>query len=110
MATVKRTIRGEKYDIAAVVDEAISTVDAQPLNTEDARNYLRIMGHTAPTDELVNRVAREKAILARMQRATGASFSGQLGKISFDDRNEAIRQANAYLDRRNQGQRSRWGK
>lgn len=110
MATEKRTIRGEKYDIAAVVDEAIATVDGQPLNTDDARDYLRIMGHTAPTDELVNRVAREKAILAKMQKITGASFGGQLGKISFDNRDEAIRQSNAYLNRRNQAHRSRWGK
>ena len=108
--TTKRTIRGEKYDIAAVVDEAIAAVNSQPLDTADARSYLLRMGHTAPADELINRVAREKAILTRKQKTTGATFTGQLGKISFDNRDKAIEQANAYLDRRNQGHRSRWGK
>lgn len=110
MSTTKRTIRGERYDIAAVVDESIAAVDAGTLDTADADAYLRRMGHTAPAPELVARVAREKAILARMQKATGASFSGQLGNISFENRDTAIRQANAYLDRRNQGHRSRWNK
>ena len=110
MSNSKRTIRGEQYDIAKLVDDAIAAVDSQPLDTDDARNCLRIMGHTAPTDELVSRVAREKAILTRMQKATGASFTGQLGKISFDNRDKAIEQSNAYLNRRNAGHRSRWGK
>lgn len=110
MTTAKRTIRGEQYNIAQVVDEAIAAVDAAELNTADADAYLRRMGHTAPASELVNRVAREKAILARMQKLTGASFTGQLGKISFDDRDKAIEQSNAYLNRRNAGHRSRWGK
>jgi hypothetical protein len=109
MAT-KRTIRGEKYDIAALIDDAISHVDSSPLDTANAKNYLRLMGHTAPTEELINRVAREMAILKRLSRATSANFDGQIGKISFDNRDKAIEQANAYLDRRNQAHRSRWGK
>lgn len=110
MATQKRTIRGEQYNIAQLVDDAIAAVDASTLDTADADAYLRIMGHTAPAPELVARIAREKAILTRMQKATGASFTGQLGKISFDNRGKAIEQANAYLNRRNQGHRSRWNK
>ena len=110
MATAKRTIRGEKYNIENLIDEAITTADAGELDTTAADAYLRRQGHTAPTAELVNRVARDMAILAVMQRQTGATFTGQIGKISFDDRDRAIAQSNAYLDRRNQGQRSRWGK
>ncbi len=110
MATAKRTIRGEQYNIAQLVDEAIAAVDASTLDTADADAYLRRMGHTAPTDELVSRVAREKAILTKLEKATGASLTGQLGKISFDNRDRAIEQANAYLNRRNQGHRSRWNK
>lgn len=110
MATAKRTIRGEQYNIAQLVDDAIATVDAGTLNTADADAYLRRMGHTAPDSELVNRVARDMAILKRMEKVTGASFTGQLGKIGFDNRDKAIEQSNAYLNRRNQGHRSRWGK
>ncbi len=108
--TDKRTIRGEKYDIAAVVDNAIATVDAGTLDITDAEAYLRRMGHTAPAPELVNTVARDTAILNLMTRATGASFSGQIGKISFANRDLAIEQANAYLNRRNAGHRAQWGK
>lgn len=110
MSSTKRTIRGEQYNVSQIVDEAIAAVDAGTLDTADADAYLRRMGHTAPAPELVNRVAREKAILARMQKATGASFTGQLGNISFESRDKAIEQANAYLNRRNAGHRSRWNK
>lgn len=110
MATAKRTIRGEQYNIAQVVDEAIAAVDAQAIDTTDADAYLRRMGHTAPATELVNQVARDMAILTKLEKVTGASFTGQLGKISFDNRDKAIDQANAYLNRRNAGHRSRWGK
>lgn len=110
MSSNKRTIRGEQYNVSQIVDEAIAVVDAGTLDTADADAYLRRMGHTAPATELVNRVAREKAILAVLARQTGAAFNGQLGNISFADRDRAIEQANAYLNRRNAGHRSRWGK
>ncbi len=106
----KRMIRGEKYSIEQVVDSAIATVDAGTLDTEAARGYLMRAGHTNPVDELVNTVARDTAILNLMTRTTGASFNGQIGKISFADRDRAIEQANAYLNRRNAGHRSRWNK
>jgi len=108
MTTQKRTIRGEKHDIAALVDGAMATAGAG--NLADAEAYLRRCGHTNPDAALIARVARERAILIILERQTGATFTGQIGKISFDDRDQAIRQANAYLDRRNQGHRSRWGK
>lgn len=106
----KRTIRKEKYNIEQLVDEAIATVDAGTLDTDAASAYLRRMGHTNPAEELINTVARDTAILNLMTRTTGASFNGQLGKITFANRDRAIEQANAYLNRRNAGHRSRWGK
>ena len=59
--------------------------------------------------ELVNRYARDAAVLAELQRTTGTAFSGQIGKIGFDN-GGAVRQVNAYLNRRIQGQRNQWGK
>lgn len=105
--TTKRTIRGEKYDVAQLVNDAIAT--AQP-DTVAATAALQRMGHASPAPELVNRYARDYAILAELQRATGAAFSGQMGKIGFDNVGTAIQQVNAYLNRRNAGNRSRWGK
>lgn len=105
--TTKRTIRGEKYDVAQLVRDAM--VAAQP-DTAAATAALQRMGHAAPAPELVSRYARDYAILAELQRATGAAFSGQIGKIGFDNVDAAIQQVNAYLNRRNAGHRSRWGK
>lgn len=103
----KRTVRGEKYDVAQLVNDAMNV--AQP-DTAAATAALQRMGHASPAPELVNRYARDRAILVELERTTGAAFSGQVGKISFDNVDTATRQVNAYLDRRNAGQRSRWGK
>ena len=106
MAT-RRIIRGEKYDVAQLVNDAMAT--ARP-DTTAAQAALRRMGHTNPAPELVGRYARDAAILAELQRTTGAAFNGQIGKIGFDNVDTAIRQVNAYLNRRNAGHRSEWGK
>ena len=110
MATAKRTIRGEQYNIETLVDSAIAAADSRTLDTEKARNSLAFLGNRNPSDAIVNQYARESAILAELQQATGAAFSGQVGKIGFANRDKAIAQVNAYLDRRNAGHRSRWGK
>lgn len=107
MAT-KRTIRGEKYNVAELVDNAIAAVDGRTLDTNDARESLARLGHRSPSNCLVNQYARESAILAELQRTTGAAFSGQIGKIGFSSRDRAIEQVNAYLDRRNSAQRAGW--
>ena len=108
MTTAKRTIRGEQYNISELVDNAIATADSKPLNTDAARKSLQFLGHTAPPEDLVNQYARESAILAELQRTTGAAFSGQIGKIGFSSRDRAIEQVNSYLSRRNSAQRARW--
>lgn len=105
--TAKRQIRGEKYDVAQLVNDAMAA--AKP-DTMAATAALQRMGHAAPAAELVSRYARDCAVLAELQRMTGAAFSGQIGKIGFDNVDAAIRQVNAYLNRRNAGHRSQWGK
>lgn len=110
MTTAKRTIRGEKYNVAELVDSAIAAADGRTLDTDAARKSLALLGNRNPSDAVVNQYARESAILAELQRETGAAFSGQVGKIGFANRDKAIAQVNSYLDRRNAGQRSRWGK
>ena len=104
----KRTIRGEQYNVSEIVDSAISAIASAQLDTEAARVSLSYMGHTNPANSLVEKYAREKAILTELQRVTGANFQGQIGKISFDSRDKAIEQANRYLNRRNAGHRARW--
>lgn len=108
MATTKRTIRGEQYNIGDLVDGAIATIDGRTLDTSAAREALARLGHRNPADALVNQYARESAILAELQRTTGAAFSGQIGKISFANRERAIEQVNNYLSRRNSAQRAGW--
>lgn len=108
--TDKRTIRGERYNISELVDSATATVDGQTLDTDAARNALARLGHRNPADAVVQQYARESAILSELERSTGAHFGGQIGKISFANRDRAIDQVNAYLNRRIAGQRSRWGK
>lgn len=107
MTATKRIIRGEKYDVAQLVSEALGA--AQP-DTAAAAAALQRMGHAAPSDELVSRYAHDVAVLAQLQRLTGAAFSGQIGKISFADNAKAVEQVNSYLNRRNAGYRSQWGK
>ena len=110
MATAKRTIQGEKYNVAELVDNAIAAAAGRTLDTDAARRSLALLGNRNPSDALVNQYAQESAILAELQRETGAEFSGQVGKIGFANRDKAIAQVNSYLDSRNAGQRSRWGK
>ena len=60
-------------------------------------------GHTAPTAELVNRVARDMAILAVMQPRRAPRSPARSGKSALTTATGQIAQSNAYLDRRNQG-------
>lgn len=110
MAIAKRTIRGEQYNIEALVDGAIAAVEGRTLDTDAARQSLAFLGHRNPSDAVVEQYARESAILAELQHTTGAAFKGQIGKIGFANRDNAIAQVNSYLNRRNAGHRSRWGK
>jgi hypothetical protein len=103
----KRIIRGEKYDVAQLVNNAMAA--AKP-DTAAATAALQRMGHANPDARLVERYARDAAVLAELQRTTGAAFDRQIGKIGFDNQVKAVQQVNAYLNRRIAGRRSQWGK
>lgn len=104
----KRTIRGEQYSVSQIVDNAISAAGAATLDTESARQSLMRLGHRNPNDTLVNQYAREVAILRLLEKATGAHFSGQIGKISFSSREKTIQDVQDYLSRRVSGQHANW--
>jgi hypothetical protein len=107
-----RTIRGEKFNTADLVNAAIAATrelsETGKLDMATAQQSLRRLGHTTPTDDLVLRYATQSAMLKILGSRTEANFDGQIGKWNMSSA-EAIHQAmNAYLDRRNQGQRARW--
>jgi hypothetical protein len=83
----KRQIRGEQYNVAELVQNAMN--GAQNVTGAD----------------------RDKAILRNLAQATGAwGFAGQFGKIRFDNVVHAVADVNAYLSRRNAANHSRWTK
>ena len=104
----KRQINSQKYNIPQIVSEAITAVDSMTLDLSLARQALTNLGHRNPAEELVALYARESAILMTLGKLTGANFSGQVGKISFDNREQAIASLGSYLNRRIQGQHARW--
>jgi hypothetical protein len=106
--TTKRTVNGQQYNIAQVVDEAVAAADATSPDLEAARQSLARLGHRNPSDEIVTRYARETAILETLSNITGAAFSSQIGKISFTSRERTIADVESYLNRRIQGQHARW--
>lgn len=112
--TTKRTVNGQRFSIPELVDSALAAADARMASAywggeiERAQQSLRYMGHSSPDEALVTRYARETVILTALQKVTGANFSGQIGKIGFSSREQAIADVESYLNRRNQGQRSRW--
>lgn len=84
----KRQIRGEKHNVAELVQNAMVAIDS--LTFDNAKS-------------------RDAALLRELAKATGAwGFEGQLGKIDFSSTEKAISDVNAYLSRRNQAHRSRW--
>jgi hypothetical protein len=109
-----RTINGEKFDTAQLVNETIEQVrslsDAGNLDLASARKSLSYLGQLNPSDDLVLRYATQVAMLKILGGKTNANFEGQIGKWNMSSA-ETIHQAmSAYLDRRIQGQRSRWNR
>jgi hypothetical protein len=105
----KRQIKGAEYNVAELVENAITAADGQTLNLENARTRLAYIGNRNPTDEQVIRYARETFILNKLAQATGAyGFENQIGKIDFSSTEKAVSDVNAYLSRRNQAHRARW--
>jgi len=109
MMNTKRQIKGTEYNVAELVQNAITSADSQALNLEKARTGLAYIGNRNPTDEQIVRYARETAILNNLAQATGAyGFENQIGKIDFSSTEKSISDVNAYLSRRNQAHRARW--
>lgn len=106
--STKRQIAGKEYKIEELVDSAIATADATELDLTTARESLKYLGNSNPSEELVTRFARETMILKVLGKETGAQFGGQIGKINFSTRENAIAGVQSYLNRRIAGQHARW--
>ncbi len=100
-----RTIAGKRYNTAEVVNRAISEGrDDLPA----ARAALTRLGHTNPPDAMVRDYARQARVLGNIERITGSAASGQIGKWNFSNAQTIMNSFDSYLNRRIQGQRSRW--
>lgn len=105
----KRQINGTRYNIAELVENAISIVDSSTsLDLKKAANSLSYLGHINPDEETIIRYARESAILEILAEKTGANFRNQIGKIDFSSNAAAITGVENYLNRRIAGQHARW--
>jgi hypothetical protein len=107
---VSRQVANRKVDTAAVVNEAITRANAQALDLDGARRMLRALGHSDPASEMVETYAYQLAVLAALQSLTGANTSGQIGRWDFRSAQSVHDAFNSYLNRRVQGQRSRWNR
>jgi glycyl-tRNA synthetase beta subunit len=103
-----RQVAGEKINTADVVRQALEMVNGQALNTAAAVESLKRLGHTNPAQALVERYARESAILAALEKLTGANVTGQIGKWDMSTEEKIHAAFNSYLNRRIAGQHARW--
>jgi hypothetical protein len=107
---VNRQVANRKINTAAVVNEAITRANGQALDLDGARAALQRLGHSDPASEMVESYAYQVAVLAALQSLTGASTGGQIGKWNFTSAQSVHDAFNSYLNRRVQGQRSRWNR
>ena len=106
----KRQVNKRQVDTAELVNQAIEMVNESGIDLDAARDSLRMIGHTAPADALVENYATQKAVLAAIETLTGANATGQIGKWDFSNAQTIHDSFNSYLGRRVQGQRSRWNR
>jgi hypothetical protein len=107
---VNRQVANRQINTAAVVNEAITRVNAQALDLDGARAALQRLGHSAPTAEQVETYAYQMAVLTALAALTGANTTAQIGKWNFASAQSVHDAFNSYLNRRVQGQRSRWNR
>ena len=106
-----RQIAGQKVNTADVVNAAIEYANvAENLDTEGAVKALQALGHTSPAEHIVETYAFQMAILAHLEQATRAACTRQIGKWKMDSAQAILSGFDHYLNRRIQGQRSRWNK
>jgi hypothetical protein len=95
-----RTIRGQQVHTATVVNDAILTAVVTDMDLADARLALVRMGHTNPALSIIERYATERAILAQLERLTGANALSQLGRWNMNSAQTILAAFDSYLDRR----------
>ena len=100
-----RTINGTRFNTADVVNRALTT----GRNDESAaRAALERLGNRTPAPEQVRQYATQARVLGNIQRMTGASAAGQIGKWNFSSASTILSSFESYLGRRTQGQHVRW--
>ena len=106
MATKTRQIKGQKFNVEQLIDEAFKAVAQETYSVRSVMFNLERMGITEPTEAQTV----EFAFLDVLARATGAAFQNQFGRdlIDISSRERAIETVNGYLNRRVQGQRSNY--
>jgi len=103
----RRQVNNSQINTAEIVNAAIATVNESNLDLVEAERYLRHLGHAAPAAELVEQVAYQSAVLAEIERLTGANVSGQTGKWNFSSAATVLASFESYLNRRIDGQHAR---
>jgi len=103
----RRQVNNRTINTADVVNAAITTANLAELPLSSAEDYLRRLGLTAPDAELVEQVAYQSAVLAEIERLTGANVSGQTGKWNFSSAATVLASFESYLNRRIDGQHAR---
>ena len=107
---VNRQVANRKINTAAVVNEAITRANGQALDLDGARAALQRLGHSDPASEMVESYAYQVVVLAEIAALTGATTATQIGKWDFRSAQSVHDAFNSYLNRRVQGQRSRWNR
>ena len=106
-----RQIAGQKVNTADVVNAAIEYANVtENLDIEGAGKALQALGHTSPAEHIVETYAFQMAILTHLEQATGADCTRQIGKWKMNSARDILSEFDSYLNRRIQGQRSRWNK
>jgi hypothetical protein len=103
-----RVVAGKKINTAAVVNAAIADTNKAKLDMDGAEKALKSMGHTKPDPKIVKDYATQKDLLARLEKATGANVTGQVGKWEFTNAQTIHDSFDSYLSRRVSGQHARW--
>jgi hypothetical protein len=103
-----RQVRNVQIDTVAVVRQALDAVAGQTLDLAAAEAKLRGYGHKNPQQAQIEQLAYQVAVLAELQKLTGANCSAQVGKWNFSNEQTIHAAFNSYLNRRVAGQRARW--
>jgi hypothetical protein len=103
----RRQVNNSQINTAEIVNAAIVTANESSLDLTAAETYLRHLGHAEPADELIEQVAYQSAVLAEIERLTGANVSGQTGKWNFTNAATVLASFESYLNRRIDGQHAK---